>query len=60
MKSGGHLGKKTYPIDTKLIAALEHKIEDCCGVAVGFDRLMMLRHEKKEIADVIAFAWGEA
>lgn len=54
------LGKNTLPIDTNFLTALEKGIPDCCGVAVGFDRLMMLRHSKNNIDDVIPFAWEEA
>jgi elongation factor P--(R)-beta-lysine ligase len=39
---------------------LERGLPDCCGVAVGFDRLMMLRHHAKHIADVIPFDWKTA
>lgn len=46
------LGKETLPIDEDFIAALERGLPDCCGVAVGFDRLMMLRHEALDIAEV--------
>lgn len=51
------LGKETLPIDENFLAALEKGLPDCCGVAVGFDRLMMLRHQTKNIADVIPFHW---
>lgn len=48
------LGKDTLPIDDAFIKALEEKgLPDCCGVSIGFDRLMMLRHQKDDIADVI-------
>lgn len=50
------LGKETLPIDETFIKALEKGIPDCCGVSVGFDRLMMLRHEVEDIADVIALS----
>lgn len=50
------LGKDTLPIDESLIKALERGLPDCCGVSVGFDRLMMLRHNKDDIADVIALS----
>ncbi len=53
-------GKEALPIDEKLLAALEIGLPDCCGVAVGVDRLMMLRHGKKHIAEVIPFCWNEA
>ena len=47
------LGKETLPIDDTFIKALEKGLPDCCGVSVGFDRLMMLRHDVEDIADVI-------
>lgn len=53
------LGKDTLPIDEKFLQALEKGLPDCCGVAVGFDRLMMLRHNAP-IANVIPFVWDEA
>lgn len=54
------LGKEELPIDTYFLSALEKGLPDCCGVAVGFDRLMMLRHNISDIADVIPFAWDIA
>jgi elongation factor P--(R)-beta-lysine ligase len=54
------LGKEALPIDEHLLKALEKGLPECCGVAVGFDRLMMLRHQATEIRDVIPFAWDEA
>ncbi len=46
-------GREELPIDTTFLQALEHWLPDCFGVAVGFDRLMMLRHNKDHIIDVI-------
>lgn len=54
------LGKKELPIDENFIKALENGLPDCCGVAVGFDRLMMLRHKTSHIADIIPFTWLHA
>lgn len=54
------LGKETFPIDEKFLAALEKGLPDSCGVAVGFDRLMMLRQKQKNIADVISWGWESA
>ncbi len=45
-------GKETYPIDEEFLAALERGLPSCCGVAVGFDRLMQLRHQTKTIQEV--------
>lgn len=52
-------GKEKYPMDDNLLEALD-KVPDCCGVAVGFDRLMMLRHDVSKIDEVIPFAWEES
>ena len=40
--------------------SLEKGLPDCCGVAVGVDRLMMLRQGASTIGDVIPFTWDEA
>jgi lysyl-tRNA synthetase class 2 len=50
-------GKSSLPIDEDFLKALEKGMPDCCGVAVGFDRLMMLRHCAKNLGCVIPFAW---
>lgn len=52
-------GKAVYPIDDKLLAALPH-LPPTCGIALGFDRLMMLVLGAPEIRDVMAFAADEA
>lgn len=54
------LGKKSLPIDERFLEALEKGMPDCCGVAVGFDRLMMLRHKAGKLADVLPFDWQMA
>lgn len=54
------LGKEMLPIDEKFLSALEKGLPECCGVAVGFDRLMMLRQDRHDIADVISWGWNLA
>lgn len=54
------LGKLALPIDEAFLKALEKGMPSCCGVAVGFDRLMFLRHNAKTLAEVIPFDWGRA
>ncbi len=49
------LNKERYPIDHHFIEA---QIPDCCGIAVGFDRLMALRH-KTELKHVLPISWRE-
>ena len=51
------LGKTALPIDEHFLAALETGLPPCTGVAVGFDRLMMLRHGCDDIKDVLPFGW---
>ncbi|WP_189452945.1 EF-P lysine aminoacylase EpmA [Cognatilysobacter bugurensis] len=48
------------PIDTRLIAALDHGLPDCAGVAVGVDRLLMAMLGTDRIADVLAFDFARA
>lgn len=54
------LNKQPLPIDEQFLKALEEGVPDSCGVAVGFDRLMMLRHQTNHINDVIPFGWDQA
>lgn len=51
-------GKAPYLLDEKFLAALK-TLPECCGVALGFDRAMMLRHRLNSIKPVIPFAWDE-
>lgn len=49
------LGLPVLPIDENLLAALAHGLPECAGVALGFDRLVMLAAGTRDIQDVIAF-----
>lgn len=44
--------KAPYPIDEAFLSCLD-MLPPCCGVAVGFDRLMLLRQKEKELSTVI-------
>ena len=48
-------GLPEQPIDQLLLAALEHGLPDCSGVALGVDRLIMLALKAESLNDVIAF-----
>jgi lysyl-tRNA synthetase class 2 len=48
------LGRQVYPIDEKLLSALSH-MPPTSGVALGFDRLVMLALGVPDIAQAIAF-----
>jgi lysyl-tRNA synthetase class 2 len=48
-------GLPLLPIDDDFLAALEHGLPDCSGVALGFDRLVMLAAGCAKITEVISF-----
>ena len=53
-------GLPEVPVDERLLAALASGLPDCAGVALGVDRLVMLRTGARDIADVIAFPFERA
>ncbi|MFD1627843.1 EF-P lysine aminoacylase EpmA [Azospirillum griseum] len=42
-----------FPVDEDFLAALEHGLPDCSGIALGFDRLAMLCAGAEDIAQVL-------
>jgi lysyl-tRNA synthetase class 2 len=48
-------GLPQYDIDECLLAALEHGLEDCAGVALGLDRLLMVLLDLDSIDQVLTF-----
>ena len=48
-------GLPQYPLDENFIAALAHGLPDCAGVAMGVDRLLMIKTSSNNIREVISF-----
>jgi elongation factor P--(R)-beta-lysine ligase len=53
-------GIATMQPDERLVAALEVGLPDCAGIAMGIDRMLMLKLKTKNIADVISFTINNA
>lgn len=53
-------GKSALPEESRLLAAMDHNFPPCCGVALGFDRLLMLLSGAERIEQVIAFPIARA
>lgn len=49
--------KEPYPLDEQFLSALEMGLPDACGVSVGFDRLMLIRHKTQTIRNILPMAW---
>lgn len=48
-------GAPLRPLDEHLLAALRHGLPDCAGVALGFDRLVMVALRLRSLADALPF-----
>lgn len=51
------LGMAERPLDEKLLAAMAEGLPACSGVALGVDRLLMLKTGCKDLRQVLAFDW---
>lgn len=49
--------KSIPPLDRQLLAALESGLPDCAGVAVGLDRLLMVKQMTNDIRHVQSFSF---
>jgi lysyl-tRNA synthetase class 2 len=53
-------GKGALPAESRLLAAMEAGLPACTGVALGFDRLVMLAAGATRLEEVIAFPFERA
>jgi lysyl-tRNA synthetase class 2 len=49
------LGMRRLPEESRLLAAMEHGLPGCSGVALGFDRLVMVALGKRSLGEVRTF-----
>jgi lysyl-tRNA synthetase class 2 len=54
------LGYSEVPIDYYFLAALEHGLPNCSGVALGIDRVMMIALNKSHLKDVVSFTFDRS
>ena len=54
------LGKEPLPGAAYLIAAMKSGLPQCSGVALGFDRMVMLFAGKTSLSDIVPFPIGRA
>jgi lysyl-tRNA synthetase class 2 len=53
-------GRPALPEESRLLAAMEHGLPPCCGVALGFDRLAMIAAGASRLEEVIVFPISRA
>lgn len=53
-------GQPVHPLDRRLLAALAHGLPDCAGVALGFDRLVMVALGLPSLAAAMSFSADRA
>ena len=53
-------GSPDVEIDRRLIDAQRHGLPECAGVAVGFDRVVMIALGTSSLSEVVSFDWNNA
>lgn len=52
------LNKKSYPLDERFLSCLD-TIPSCYGIAMGFDRLLMLKNKNKTLVNNLVYSFEE-
>ena len=53
-------GKNPLPVDQSFLDGLASGLPDCAGIAMGFDRIVMLALDRASIDEVTPFSWDRA
>ena len=53
-------GQATRDIDPRFMHAMNAGLPDCSGVALGFDRLLMLAQGHTDMSTILPFTWSQA
>jgi len=53
-------GLQQVPSDQRFLAAMHSGMPECAGIAIGIDRLLMLKTGANSLAEVLNFSWENA
>ena len=54
------MNNEALPIDQRFLSAMQAGLPECAGIAIGIDRLLMLKTDATNIKKVLNFSWENA